>query len=140
MNLKLATIDNLPLLSQWYQELREDEQADNPMVQSEIFTQMRVFLQGTTYKTYLLEDHGEPMGYGMVDITRSPYYLRHLFIRRDKRHQGLGKGLIDMLMDLLKIDGLDIEVLVWNEDAIKFYQALGFKPRYLGMRLSREVQ
>jgi len=133
--LKSASIEDLPLLSQWYKELREDEKSDNIMFEYEIRNQMMDFLQGEVYKTFILDDNGIPMGYGMVDVTRTPNYLRHLFIRRDKRNQGLGKRLIFMLMDLLAITGIDIEVLVWNEQAIKFYHAMGFKPRYTGMRL-----
>ena len=137
VRLKSANIEDLPLLSRWYDELREDEQADNFMIQSEIETQMKGFLQGNIYQIYLLEDSGTPLGYAMVDVTRTPYYLRHLFVRRDKRNQGIGKRLIFMLLDLLAINGIDIEVLVWNAKAIKFYQAMGFKPRYTGMRFER---
>jgi putative acetyltransferase len=137
MHIKLAIIEDLQLLSHLYEELREDEQADNVMTQREIETQMKGFLQGNTYQIYLLEDNGASLGYAMVDMTRNPYYLRHLFIRRDKRNQGLGKRLIFMLLDLLAINGIDIEVLVWNEKAIKFYQAMGFKSRYTGMRFER---
>ncbi len=137
MKLRFATIADLDILTQWYKDLRTDEKMDNIITDEEIRNQMEYFLQGSTYKTYFLEVEGTAVGYGMLDITRNPRYLRHLFIQRDFRRKGYGKTLITLLMDLHAISEIDIEVMVWNQTALKFYNEMGFKNRYTGMRLSR---
>jgi ribosomal protein S18 acetylase RimI-like enzyme len=138
MQLRLATTADLPLLAQWYKELRSDERIDNTMTDGEVRGQMDSFLRGSTYKTYLLEDGGAAVGYGMLDVTRKPMYLRHLFVHREKRQKGYGKKLIYLLMNLFAISDIDIEVMVWNQNALEFYNKLGFRSRYLGMRLHRD--
>jgi ribosomal protein S18 acetylase RimI-like enzyme len=135
MKLRPAKVDDLPVLARWYKDLRTDERMDNVMTDDEIRSQMESFLLGNTYKTYFLEVGGNVVGYGMLDVTRKPMYLRHLFIDRAHRKKGHGKALIRMLMATHGISEVDIEVMVWNEDALRFYEKLGFKARYFGMRL-----
>ncbi len=133
--LKTATIEDLDLLTQFYNELREAEQADDKMSIVEIKSQMQLFMQDYAFCVYLLSTNIEILGYAVVDTNRTPKYLRHLFIRRDYQNNGYGKHLIQLILERLGISTIDIEVFVWNKDAIKFYEKLGFKKRCYQMRL-----
>lgn len=135
MHLRRATAADLELLSRWYGHLRADEGADNPMTSEEVATQMASFLGGSTYEIHVLVVDGEDAGYGMVDVTRTPRYLRHLFIEPALRRKGLGRRLIELIVATFPDPAIDIEVLAWNRPAIAFYERLGFALRYHGMRL-----
>ena len=137
MKLKQASTNDLDYLTRLFKSLREDEPMDDKITDKELKSLMKSFLEGDTYEIYFLVEENKILGYGMVDITRKPKYLRHLYICRDSRRKGNGKKLIQLLMDLYEIDVIDIDVMIWNENAINFYKKLGFYSRYCGMRLKK---
>ena len=134
MHLRRATACDAGILSRWYGQLRADEGADNSMTGEEVSAQMLSFLEGTTYEMFVLVVNGEDVGYGMLDVTKVPRYLRHLFIVPQHRRKGLGRVIIGLLVGRCPAGELDIEVLAWNRSAIAFYERLGFTLRYHGMR------
>ncbi len=119
-----------------YEGLRLAEQADNEMTYVEISNQMRGFLEGETHKIYLIVENDIIYGYGLLNITRTPKYFRHLFIRKKYRKHGYGKKLFHLILAHCGISMVDIDVLAWNQNAIDFYNHLGFDVRMYGMRLN----
>lgn len=69
-----------------------------------------------------------------MDHSRDPLYLRHFFICRDSRRQGLGTAAFHLLLQELKTESIDVEVMWWNERGHKFWQSLGFKERSIYLR------
>jgi ribosomal protein S18 acetylase RimI-like enzyme len=136
---RLATINDLAELSVLNKQLREDERTDNEMSDEEITKRMESFITGQVYKVHVLENpEKEIIGYCVLDITREPNYMRQLFVKSQYRNHGYGKLLLKKVMEEYQLKEIDLEVMLWNESAIRFYEHIGFKSRYIGMRLSRE--
>jgi len=134
MELKIATIEQLEILTQMNIQLREDEQIDNIMSEKDVRDRMEGFLNGLVYKAILFTNKDITLGYCLIDFTKKPLYLRQIFINREERSSGLGKMFLRMVMDKYDIKEIDIEVMVWNKKAINFYTNFGFKKRYIGMK------
>ena len=134
---RLATINDLAQLSVLNKQLREDEKIDNEMSDEEITKRMESFITGQVYKVHVLENQEkEIFGYCVLDITREPKYMRQLFVKSLYRNNGYGKLLLKKVMEDYRLKEIDLEVMQWNESAIRFYEHVGFKRRYIGMRLS----
>jgi ribosomal protein S18 acetylase RimI-like enzyme len=112
---------------------------DNEMSDDEICKRMESFITGDVYKVHVLENNAKDIiGYCVLDITRSPNYMRQLFIKREYRNHGYGRMLLEKAMEEHQLNEIDLEVMIWNEGAIRFYEHIGFKPRYMGMRFKKE--
>ncbi len=118
--------------------LRLDEKMDNIMSDDEVKQRMSDFFNGNTYNIYLLLINKDIAGYALIDHTKNPMYLRQIFIKKEFRGKKYGKLLIELIMNDLKINAVDLEVMYWNDKAIKFYEEFGFIKRYIGMRYKRD--
>ena len=130
-------MNDIAELSVLNKQLREDEKIDNKMTDEEITQRMEFFITGQVYKVHVLENQEkEIIGYCVLDITREPNYMRQLFVKSQYRNHGYGKLLLKKVMEEYQLKEIDLEVMLWNESAIRFYEHIGFKSRYIGMRLS----
>jgi len=134
LHVVVCTEEDLDVLAVLNKQLIEDEQHDNPMNVQELKERMRGFLR-SDYKAYLFKDQQEVIkGYALVNHARNPLYLRHFFICRDSRRQGLGRMAFHLLLEQLETDTMDVEVLSWNERGYAFWKSLGFVERSIYMR------
>ena len=89
---------------------------------------------------YLAERNGEICGMACVDYVHRPetaygkarsfYHVQEIAVDENYRRQGVAKELLDfMIADTRKRKLKKIELDVWefNDSAIEFYQATGFK-------------
>lgn len=149
MQIKKCTLADTELLAQLNKQLIEDEKSDNPMTLEELEYRMERFIT-TEYDAYFfVEDEdsgfdknkdscGEILGYALIKNSSNPLYLRQFFIKREYRKKHLGTKAFQLLKEHLEVDTLDIEVLSWNEAAMKFWQSLGFCERSRYMRYQGE--
>jgi ribosomal protein S18 acetylase RimI-like enzyme len=137
MLLNEASIDDLEILTEMNINLRKDEMMDNVMADDEVRGRMKEFLTGNIYKTFILTDEKDLVGYILIDVTKKPCYLRQIYIKETFRSKGYGAHLIEKAMELLNINQIDVEVMIWNEKAVGFYERLGFNKRYLGLRYTK---
>lgn len=121
-------------LAQLNKQLIEDEKSDNAMNLEQLQKRMQDFLK-SEYDAYFFMEEDCAIGYALVRHTAKPLYLRQFFITRNFRRQGKGKAALKLLLDELKTDKIDIEVLSWNKAAIKFWESCGFTERSRYMRL-----
>jgi Acetyltransferases len=133
-----GTLQDLDLLVSMNVQLREDEKKDNEMSEDKIQKRMKGFLEGKQYQVVLIKEDQEIIGYSIIDIQRDPQYIRQLFIKSEKRNQGIGSIALEEIMMKFKMKKVDIEVMSWNKEAYKFYIKNGFKERYIGLRLEIE--
>ena len=133
-----AKLEDLNVLTEMNIQLRSDEKIDNVMSDKEVKSRMQSFIQSNEYKIYLLKDDDIDYGYALVNILKKPNYLRQLYIIKKFRNKGLGTKMLNELMEILNINEIDVEVMVWNERAIKFYENFGFKRRFLGLRYKKK--
>lgn len=63
-------------------------------------------------------------------------YLQNLYVDEEYRKTGVGKELVEDFREYCKgenVNRLNVSVLAVNETAVKFYDAIGFKPRSLNL-------
>jgi ribosomal protein S18 acetylase RimI-like enzyme len=139
-----ATLDDVPALARMNRQLVEDEQHRNRIKPDAWFEErMRGFLSGA-YKAVLFDLAGEVVGYALY--TGHPdhadtLYLRQIFVSRSHRRQGIGREAMRILRDEIwpKDKRITVEVLVGNEVARAFYEAVGFTPYSIELEmLARE--
>ena len=134
MLIKKCSLSDVEELTQLNKQLIEDEKSDNAMNLEQLQKRMQEFLK-SEYDAYLFMEEDCAIGYALVRRTAKPLYLRQFFIARNFRRQGKGRVALKLLLDKLKTDKIDIEVLSWNKAAIKFWESCGFTERSRYMRL-----
>jgi ribosomal protein S18 acetylase RimI-like enzyme len=137
MEIKEATITDLKELSAMNIQLRYDEKMDNIMTDKDVEKRMREFLEGNIYKAYLLINNNITVGYGLVDTTKKPIYLRQIYVKPEFRKNEFGSLFISDILGIFNTNEIDVEVMTWNNSAIKYYENFGFKKRYFGMRFNK---
>lgn len=137
MNIVLATMADINLLTEMNIQLREDEKIDNAMTNEQVKERMYERLSSTC-KAYLFSNEQEIYGYALVDHSRTPVYLCQIYIQPEYRSHGFGRKYFIKLLEFLNIKEIDVEVLMWNERAQQFYKDIGFNERYIGFRYNKE--
>jgi ribosomal protein S18 acetylase RimI-like enzyme len=137
MRLQKAILDDIEILLHMNIGLRIDEKMDDSLGEREVKDKMISFLTGNEYKVFIIQEEEEVLGYCVINILLKPMYLRQLYINEKYRNKGIGKQVINALLDIMNIKEIDIEVMYWNDSAIRFYEKYGFKKRYLGMRYEK---
>jgi GNAT superfamily N-acetyltransferase len=76
---------------------------------------------------------GQPAGFAVFFTSYSTWtgsglFLEDLFVRESFRGRGVGKALLCQVAEIAEEEGhhtIRLDVLDWNESAIKFYKSLG---------------
>ena len=135
MRIKKCSIEDVDRLAKLNKQLIEDEKSDNKMDLNELKSRMKSFLQ-TDYSAFFFLEDNEVIGYALVNEHSNPIYLRQFLIERKYRRNHLGSRAIELLIEELAVTEIDIEVLSWNENGLKFWEKCGFVERSRYMRLS----
>ncbi len=123
-----ASAADIPRLAQLNFELMEDEAHPYPLALEDLQARMARWVAGE-YKVLLFRRGDRVCGYAVWRAEDRGAYLRHFFICRDQRREGLGRAALALLRrDWLPKDlPIQLEAAVWNTDAIAFWRAVGFK-------------
>ena len=138
MQIQKCTLENVPLLAQMNKRLIEDEKSTNPMTVAELEERMHGFLS-TDYSAYFFIEESCVVGYALVKDTEKPLYLRQFFIEREFRQKYLGRQAFQLLMDYLRADTINIDVLPWNEPGLRFWKSCGFAETCISMQCKGET-
>jgi ribosomal protein S18 acetylase RimI-like enzyme len=127
MDYRPATLDEAPLLARLNKQLIEDEGHANPMTVPELEARMRGWLAGE-YRAILFYQGGAVVAYALYRPEGAGIYLRHLFVAREQRRQGIGRRAMELLLARIWPPGtrITVEALAHNAPALAFYRALGF--------------
>lgn len=103
-------------------------------------------------ETLVAEDQasGEPLGFALyfhnfsTFLGRPGIHLEDLFVEPRHRGRGAGRALLQRLAQIAverECGRLEWSVLDWNQDAIRFYRALGALPQdeWTGFRLTGDA-
>ena len=98
------------------------------MTVSELERRMKGWL-ASEYAAVIFENDGEVVAYALYREQPEEIYLRQLFVVRNQRRKGIGKGAVEMLRSKIwpKNKRLTVEILIKNEAAISFWRAVGYK-------------
>ncbi len=140
MQYRIATWDDVPMLSVMNRQLVEDEGHRNRSKSDDWFAErMRGFLNGE-YRAVLFELEGDAVAYALYTKHRDDkdsIYLKQLFVDRTRRRQGIGREAIRILREEIWPAGkrLSVGVLVDNHAARAFYAAMGYREYSLELEI-----
>jgi len=135
--IRLATPEDLPLISALIRELAEYEKLGHEVRFDTTKLGQHLFGPRPMAEVLIAEADGAPCGFALFFHNFSTFegrpgiYLEDLFVRPAARGCGLGKALLARLAALaLERDCARLEwwVLDWNAPSIGFYKALGARP------------
>jgi GNAT superfamily N-acetyltransferase len=136
--IRQATAQDTAVICQLIRDLAEYERLSHEVVLDESRLREHLFGARPFAHVLLVEHDGEVIGFAFYFYTYSTFlgrpgiYLEDLFVRPAHRGKGYGKALLDRLARIAVDEGcgrVEWAVLNWNEPAIRFYQALGARPK-----------
>ncbi len=139
MDHRFATDRDLDLLAEWNHQLIRDEGHRNPMTVPELSERMRGWLGGE-YNAVIFGPEAAPVAYALYKETASEVYLRQLFVRRDRRSEGIGRAATAILRRQVwpRRKRLTVEVLTANVRAVAFWRSIGYKDYCLTLEIMPE--
>ena len=90
------------------------------------------YLKRNPETTFVAEDDGKIVGIIMAGNDGRRGYIHHTAVSPDRRHEGIGTGLVEAAMDALKSVGINkvaLVVFTRNEDGNAFWEKSGFTSR-----------
>ena len=129
------------MLAAWNRQLIQDEGHRNPMTLVELEERMRSWLSSGEYRAVIFDDSREQVAYALFRETKDEIYLRHFFVVRHRRREGLGRCAMQRLFDLWpRGKRLSVSVLVHNLPALAFWRAVGYEDYILTLEITPEKQ
>ncbi len=136
MDYHFAAAADLDLLAEWNHQLIRDEGHRNPMTVPELRERMYAWLDGE-YRAVLFGPESDPLAYALYRESAAEIYLRQLFVRRDRRREGIGRAAMNILRNQVWPRGkrLTVEVLTANTRAVAFWHAMGYRDYTLTLEI-----
>ncbi|MBZ0328675.1 MAG: GNAT family N-acetyltransferase [Altibacter sp.] len=147
-NVRIATLDDLPILLQFEQGIIEAERPMDPTIKDEkisYYDISELIIQDES-EVYVVEREGGIIASGYAKIKDDRPYLKHkkqgylgfMFVPFEHRGKGLNKVLLDALLKWCKQRGvfeIRLDVYNANSSAIRAYEKAGFVKHMINMRL-----
>lgn len=143
MTYRFATLNDVPWLARWNRQLVEDEGHRHTSMPADWFeARMRTWLTAG-HRAVLFESGGEPVSYALfVDHPDhdDTVYLRHLFVDRNRRRQGIGRETMRILTESIwpPEKRLTVEVLDANPVARAFFESVGYRMYSIELEITAE--
>jgi len=136
LQFRVATQSDVPWLAKMNQQLIIDEEHRNKMTLPELEQRMSVFLR-KEYDAVIASFSQDDIGYALYKRETEWLYLRQIFVKKNMRHKGAGRRIIEWL---IKNPGKEFkrirtDVLVGNITGIDFWKAVGFKEYCIVMEM-----
>ncbi len=150
LNIRAASIDDIPLILEFIRDLAEYEKASQEAVATAAQLRRHGFSERPRFQVLIAEWDGQPAGFALYFyhfstwVGRPTLFLEDLFVRPQFRRQGIGKALLLYLAKVAEEEDcgrFEWQVLDWNTPAIEFYQSLGARAlkEWLTMRVSGQA-
>ncbi|HTT57476.1 MAG TPA: GNAT family N-acetyltransferase [Opitutaceae bacterium] len=129
LTVRRATRADCTLLGVLNRQLIQDEGHRNPMTELQLAKRMRLWIGRGGYTALLFEEHGAVVAYALYREAPDEIYLRHLFVVRNRRRRGIGRRVMQTLVEQIWPHGkrLTVEVLCRNTPGIAFWKAMGYQ-------------
>ena len=136
MQYRSARPEDYPLLAEFNHQLIRDEGHRNAMTVMELEERMRDWL-AAEYAAVLFTLGGETVAYALYWKKPHEIYLRHLFVVRHRRRQGIGRGAMEILRSKIwpAHMRLTVEVLAQNTAAVAFWRSVGYQDYSLKLEM-----
>jgi len=137
MNVRVATVNDVPDIVGFIRELAEYERLSHEAVATEDDLRRELFCDDPVPRALIGEIDGKAEGFALYFLNFSTFlgkpgiYLEDLFVKPEYRNKGYGKALLVHLARLANQRGcgrFEWSVLDWNTPSIEFYRGLGARP------------
>ena len=130
ITIRMATKEDCPRMLELVKELAEYEKAPQEVTVDFNHFVESGFSANPVWWAYVAETDGKVQGFVLYYIRYSTWkgqrmYLEDILVTDEMRGKGLGKLLLDKLIEVAKekkYSGIVWQVLDWNEPAINFYK------------------
>ncbi len=141
MTYRLATPSDSSLLAEFNHQLIHDEGHRNTMTVPELEDRLRRWLMAD-YAAVLFWKDQEVVAYALYSDLPHEIYLRHLFVVRHRRREGIGRAVIDILRSKIWAahKRLTVEVLVKNTAALAFWRSMGYQDYSLRLEIPSQTK
>ncbi|MDR3626518.1 MAG: GNAT family N-acetyltransferase [Ignavibacteriaceae bacterium] len=132
-----AVEKDIPLILNFIKELAEYEKLSHHVKVTEELLKESLFGQRRFVEVLIAEYDDEPAGQALFFhnfssfVGRPGIYLEDLYVRPHLRKNGIGKALLQSLVNLAKernCGRVEWAVLDWNKPSINFYKSIGASP------------
>ena len=141
MNIRRAVKEDCPRLLELIQELAVYEKAPDEVTVTLEHFEASGFGEKPVWWAFVAEENGIVTGFALYYIRYSTWkgqrmYLEDILVTENSRGKGLGKLLMDRLIEEAKekrFNAIVWQVLEWNEPAINFYKKYNadFDPEWI---------
>lgn len=126
-----ATLADALTLVAMNRRLIEDEGDSKDLSDSDLLERMVGWLTAD-YEAIILRQDGEAVAYALYHDEGDSIYLRHLYVEREARRQGLATMMLDWLFaNAWPAKPVRLDVVAGNTDALAFYEDYGFHVRMI---------
>jgi ribosomal protein S18 acetylase RimI-like enzyme len=135
LSIRFADEKDIPLILDFIKKLAKYEKALDKVTCSDKILYKNLFRK--RYAEVLIADLNKgPIGFAIIFHNYSSYsgkpglYIEDIYINDDFRGRGYGQKLFSFIANLAvqrDCDRVDLNVLNWNKEAIKFYKLFGAK-------------
>jgi GNAT superfamily N-acetyltransferase len=139
VRLRLATNDDLALLTVFMRQLREDDPEEGAFDEPSCVPAMRRLIADPSLgRAWVIEVEAQPAGYAVLTLGYSiefggvAAFVDELFVAREFRGRGVGTRTLKLVIDearKLDVAILLLEVTGSNERARRLYREAGFADR-----------
>lgn len=136
--LEKATISDSKILASLNKMLIDDGGSINSMSEAELEERMKQFLT-SDYLAYFFIVDQTIVGYTLVNIARTPLFIRHFYIIKEFRRKRYGTQAFKSVVEALNAKEVDLTVLVKNEIGYKFWVSCGLIPHEITMHYRKEL-
>jgi GNAT superfamily N-acetyltransferase len=143
LTIRRAMAEDCPLLGAMNRRLADAEGSRNPLPAAALAERMAKWLN-EGWQAALFEEESAPIGYCVFQLGADYYdpsipevYLRQFFIEPARRGLGLGRQAFALLRSTEFPAGahLHLDVLATNPRGQRFWEAMGFQPYSIALRL-----
>ena len=136
LQIRFASVDDIPIILQFIRELAEYEHMLSDVIATEELLQEWIFCQKKA-EVLLASLDGLDVGFALffhnfsTFLGRSGIYLEDLYVQPPYRGKGVGRTLLKTLAQIAvkrQCGRLEWSCLDWNHPSIDFYRSLGAIP------------
>ena len=148
LDFRFATESDIPLLARMHQMSVEDETGVDPSLREadtdglcKAKKEIRRLLEKGSQAVVFSVDSAEA-GYAMYQTEPEGIFLRHFFVARDRRRQGIGRAAMRRLIEEVwrNPPRIRLGVLVENEAGHGFWKSVGFSDWVIDMKMERATE